>query len=581
MTHEHAQRESVEAALVTVLESSGLKSSPSLRKILEYVVTEELEGRGEKIKAYSIGLDALGKPSSFNPQLDPSIRVNFGRLRLALDLHYSNEGQEDPVKIEIPKGTYRPNFIANESVPSTSPDRTDRTDRTDDPRSEGLAEPAPRIRSGLGFAVIVVVLLLVGLGYYALGPLLTPKETVGDDRREANAIFVKVRGIANSQENPSEVELAVNLVRELRAALSRNRALSVVMLDGAGDKSREKTDFAINAVVRKIENDHKVAIELVNGHTNALVWARSFELKPIENGSATETLVFEIVQELHTQVLGASKKVLEGRDPQSLSAAQLFVMATWVPGPASGALEWEKERVELARLAIRKDSNFGPAHSVLADKLAYLANMDATSDTEAAAKEAQNSARRALELSPRDANTVFNVAQSQWHSGHIKDSIRTMKRVYELDPNHALARGLARVIPYTCSVAPDEVVEAAIEFDRSLGPDNPIRWVTLTWLGWLHLYRDEYDLALEAEKKAAQIFQIPYTFIRHAVILNLLGRTEEAAELIRSQNHNWPDMDPGHFSEVTIPRLCQEEADGSKFIEFYAKLTQAMAGRLD
>lgn len=577
MTHEHAQRESVEAALVTVLESSGLKSSPSLRKILEYVVNEELEGRGEKIKAYSIGLDALGKPSSFNPQLDPSIRVNFGRLRLALDLHYSNDGQEDPVKIEIPKGTYRPNFVANEQFSDAPPNQREVSD------SEEPAEsaPAPHIRSGLAFAVVVVVLLLVGLGYYALGPLLTPTETIRVDRREAKAIVVKVRGIANSRENPSEVELAVNLVRQLRAALSRNRALSVMVLDGVTDKSQETTDFSINAVVRAIGNDHKVSIELINGHTNALVWARSFELKPSENGSATETLVFELVQELNTQVLGASKVVLEGRDPQTLSAAQLFVMATWVPGPASGALEWEKERVELARLAIRKDPNFGPAHSVLADKLAYLANMDAASDTEAAAKEVQDSARRALELSPRDANTVFNVAQSQWHSGHIKDSIRSMKRVYELDPNHALARGLARVIPYTCSVAPDEVVEAAIEFDRSLGPDNPIRWVTLTWLGWLHLYREEYELALEAEKKAAQIFQVPYTFIRHAVILNLLGRAEEAVELIRSQNHNWPDIDPGHFSKVTIPRLCQEEADASKFIGFYAKLTQAMAGRLD
>lgn len=577
MNHEHAQRESVHAALVTVLESSGLKTSPSLRKILEYVVTEELEGRGEKIKAYSIGLDALGKPSSFNPQMDPSIRVNFGRLRLALDLHYSNEGQGDSIRIEIPKGTYRPNFIANETSSSATPKRTDEAK----PVEPAMSSPTSPIRSGLIFAVVAAVLLFVGLGYFALDLLYPARETVRGDQREGNAIVVRVRGVASSQNNPSEIEVAINLVQQLRAALSRNRALSVVVLDGAPDNTEADADFAINAIVRKFAEDHKVSIELINGHTNALVWARSFELQPSQENPANETLVFQIVQELYTQVLGASKEALEGRDPKTLSAPQLFVMATWVPGPASGALEWEKERVELARLAIRKDPNFGPAHSVLADKLAYLANMDAASDTEAAAKEAQFSARRALELSPRDANTVFNVAQSQWHSGHIKDSIRTMKRVYELDPNHALARGLARVIPYTCSVAPDEVVEAAIEFDQSLGPDNPIRWVTLTWLGRLHLYRDEFDPALEAEKKAAQIFQVPYTFIRHAVILNLLGRIEEAAELIRSQNHNWPDIDPGHFSKVTIPRLCQEEADGSKFVGFYTKLTQAMDGRLN
>lgn len=94
----------------------------------------------------------------------------------------------------------------------------------------------------------------------------------------------------------------------------------------------------------------------------------------------------------------------------------------------------------------------------------------------------------------------FNVAQSQWHSSRLKDAIRTMNRVVELNPNFALAEFFTNLIPYSCVTAPDDVVAEATAFDQSLGSDNPVRWVTLIWLGWLHLNRDEYEMVLEAEK---------------------------------------------------------------------------------
>lgn len=143
----------------------------------------------------------------------------------------------------------------------------------------------------------------------------------------------------------------------------------------------------------------------------------------------------------------------------------------------------------------RAQASFGPAHCVLADKLAYLAAVDGPSDTPEAAAEASKSAQRASELAASDANTLFNVAQFQWHSGQLGASIRTMKRVIEIDPNHALARSFLIVYPNTCTPAPDDVLAQAISFDKFLGSDNPIRWITLTWLGWLHLNRDEYELA--------------------------------------------------------------------------------------
>ena len=81
--------------------------------VLEYLIKESLAGRGEAIKNYSIGLDVFGRDKDFNPELDPIVRIQIGRLRRALDKYYSNEGKNDSIRFSIPLGNYTPLFIPN------------------------------------------------------------------------------------------------------------------------------------------------------------------------------------------------------------------------------------------------------------------------------------------------------------------------------------------------------------------------------------------------------------------------------------------------------------------------------------
>jgi len=76
------------------------------------------------------------------------------------------------------------------------------------------------------------------------------------------------------------------------------------------------------------------------------------------------------------------------------------------------------------------------------------------------------------------------------------------------------------------------------------------------------------------------IFEIPYTFMRHAMLLNKLGRPDEAVAIIKRQQANWPDIDPNHFASVTVPRLCSENFEEKRFISNYEELSLAMDGRL-
>jgi hypothetical protein len=68
--------------------------------------------------------------------------------------------------------------------------------------------------------------------------------------------------------------------------------------------------------------------------------------------------------------------------------------------------------------------------------------------------------------------------------------------------------------------------------------------------------------------------------MRHAMILNKLGRTEDAAEILRGQKGNWPNISPTHFAEATQARLCSEAEMHPQLIENYRELSIALDGKI-
>jgi hypothetical protein len=100
----------VQAALAKALKSSEFQSAPQLRAFLGFVVHATLNKEQEKIKGYTIAVEALGRPDDFNPVVDPIVRVEAARLRRRLEKYYAGSGTEDPFRIAIPKGSYAPVF---------------------------------------------------------------------------------------------------------------------------------------------------------------------------------------------------------------------------------------------------------------------------------------------------------------------------------------------------------------------------------------------------------------------------------------------------------------------------------------
>jgi hypothetical protein len=86
--------------------SHVLHGSESLCKLLRYLARHVLDHPGTSIKEYQIATEVFGRSADFDPQLDSMVRVQAGRLRVKLSEYYSGDGAEDPIIVELPKGTY-------------------------------------------------------------------------------------------------------------------------------------------------------------------------------------------------------------------------------------------------------------------------------------------------------------------------------------------------------------------------------------------------------------------------------------------------------------------------------------------
>lgn len=118
------------AELQRVMQNRRFSGAPQMSSFLKYIVEQTLSGNSNRIKAYSIGVDALGKPESFDAQTDPSVRVLALRLRKALAELYQSD--DKPLAIIVLKvGSYTPEFYQVErAAEPEQPAFDDRADRS-------------------------------------------------------------------------------------------------------------------------------------------------------------------------------------------------------------------------------------------------------------------------------------------------------------------------------------------------------------------------------------------------------------------------------------------------------------------
>ncbi len=161
------------AALDEVLGSQTFAHSDQLRSFLKYVCEKEMAGRGDEIKEYLIGVEALGRGANYSPGEDATVRNRAYSLRNKLQDFYAHEKPEAKIRIELPKGSYCPIFF--EYKPSSEAVEKITTVQIVEPISASDAEIhlpviAPRRRLKWSLAILASLAVVIPLWLLVIRP---------------------------------------------------------------------------------------------------------------------------------------------------------------------------------------------------------------------------------------------------------------------------------------------------------------------------------------------------------------------------------------------------------------------------
>ena len=94
----------------SILKSQDFNATPTQIAFFKFVVNQALAGKGRKVDDYTVATEVFGRGPDFNVILDPIVGIQADILRRKLALYYQNTGKNDPIRIDIPNGTYVPVF---------------------------------------------------------------------------------------------------------------------------------------------------------------------------------------------------------------------------------------------------------------------------------------------------------------------------------------------------------------------------------------------------------------------------------------------------------------------------------------
>jgi len=574
-------RQAVMAQVERILASVEFAGSPKIQTLLRYLITATLDDNGEQLKGYTIGIDVFGRDESFDPMLDSIVRVQVGRLRKMLARYYAAADTSELVLIEIPKGQYSAQFtpiaLAAPAPDGAAPLSGDPSLDADRVGSNGNA----LLRRGIIWGVIGAMLALAIIATFLW--LRFPASASGEEPRPQIALmpFVAQNG------DPQLASLAADIRQAMARSLTRQKLFPVVMVSGDDDwhKQGDEPDMLpllhVHGFVQREGDVSRIRVQLFKTDGEVLLWTDSWEHHPGGAAEQARPLVQTILRELNLRIVLAVQDVMDGNPKADTTPWLLYLNAAWVPGDAEDSLEWEKQRIAYARKALELDPEFGPAHAVLADKLAYLANVDTKMEAAGARKAAIDHARTAFKLASNDPNVLANLTSHYWHIGKIEISGKVAQRTVELNPDNALVAFQALVHPYTCQNVPMDVIKEVQAFDASFAEDNPTRWVTQTWLSQLYLNNGDLSSALAAGRASYVIFRTPDTSLRLAATLVAAGEHEEARNAIEAVAPNWPGLNLHHYAKDVIPRRCGKQSEAQRMVALYENMASTLCSAME
>ena len=507
-----------------ILISPQFVNSPNHCNFLRFIVEKTLAGESAGIKGYTVATQVLGRKADFDPNLDPIVRIQAGRLRRALERFYEVQGKSDAVVIEVPKGSYVPVF---RSVSGQ--------EHTDTVIPEISKEPILALPSGPSVAVM---------------PLLNLR---GDRKQE---YFTE------------------GLAEELTSELARYQELRVIAYQSTRRWRGKRIDaravgrdlgvrFLVEGSIRKDAKTVKIDLHVVDTHNGQQVWGQQFcrKLKADSLIALQEEIARQVaarIGSLYGIILQTLSRESRRKPPETLETYEAFLRFyhhVTVMSPETFA-----ETLKVLEQAVSREPESGFAYSSLAflygqSYSLHLAPMDAPLER------ALSAAQKGAALEPENQIARTALAHVHFFCNERELFLAEAETALALNPN---AAGLIGFLGWLLALYGEwERGLTILGKGIALNPHFP---------GWFHMAPFFYFFLQEQCEEAyqeAMAFQMPQLFwdpLLRAAALGRLGRKKEGAralaELLRLRP-DFPTAGPFLISCYTkFPYLIDGLLDG-------------------
>ena len=474
--------EGVRNELERVLSSCTFQSVERQKQFLEYVVSEKIAGREDRIKAYSIAVSAFGRSEDFDPQQDSIVRIEAGRLRRSLEHYYLTEGVDNEIQIVIPKGTYVPEFaVSGESVAY---------------RSSQQVLPTPH---------------------------------------RAPRVFVET--FKPLEGNTHMPELASELSRQIIMALTRFGTLFVYGPTTSEKMTEEEglaslhIDFILSGRVASSEEKVTIDLLLQDCPSGRYVWTERVEreLVPNELYQMRDDVAAQIAQMLAQPhgIIASRALDQDGQAPSRLGSFRAVLnFYRYLQSFDASMLESVQSDLEMA---IKEDPTFAEAYACLSQVYANTARFRNLEDSigQVALKHALELARTAILLAPHSSSAHHALGFALWFSGQPEEGLEAYRKAYHLNPNDT---GLMADLGLRLALRMewDEAVHLVTEAFRRNPCQPPAFHIALSLY---HFMEGRFEAALK-EANSVEAPDVVYGYIMVAASAAELGCKDKARSAV-------------------------------------------------
>ncbi|MCY1740805.1 hypothetical protein [Ensifer sp. SL37] len=403
------------------------------RRFLTYVVEETLAGRAQRIKAYSIATEVFGRDATFEPQTDPIVRIEAAKIRKSLERYYLLAGQNDPVILTIPRGSYCPSFSKNSHIIdiNDAPHMSEPSDHRAPP-SNGRTR---RSKAAIGWLLAFVVVACAAISL-ALMLDRTPPTRQSQPPTTPRLLVQPFEALPPSD---SSTLIARGLTSEIIGQLASFKEIETSV--GSEQEDGEgKIRYVLQGEVRIGGESLRLTVRLIDSIGGVVVWARSYgETLRVKDVVELEVRIADEIAAALAHPYGAIFQADAARfthtqpdDWGAYACTLAFYGYSANPNPKEHS---NVQRCLKSSVAQFPDYSTGWALLALSYVDEFRFRFSTTGSARFALDRADEASRRAVELAPQNTRALQARMLALFFQGDIETAVSVGARAYALNTN--------------------------------------------------------------------------------------------------------------------------------------------------